>query len=100
MTSISMPNPQLLHHFPEATVLALLDAALCAAELSLRNEHPAVDDLPLDPDHDIIPSLLTAHLILSRASELRHLLELYSAAVRRCVDFEGVDQDDLDAGPF
>lgn len=86
MTSIPMPEPRLLHLFPEAIVLALLDAALFAAELSLRNEHPAVDDVPLDPHHEIVPELLTAHLILSRAVELRHLLELYSAAMRRALD--------------
>jgi hypothetical protein len=33
-------------------------------------------------------SLLTAHLIVSRATELRELLHLHSAAVLRAVEFE------------
>jgi hypothetical protein len=80
-----MPDQGVLHHFPEAALLAVLDAALAAVELALRAEHPTVDDLPFDPDHEIVPSLLTAHLILSRAVELRQLVHLYSAAVRRAV---------------
>ena len=80
-----MPDQGVLHHFPEAALLAVLDAALAAAELAIRAEHPTVDDLPLDPDHEIVPSLLTAHLILSRTVELRDLIHLYSAAVRRAV---------------
>jgi hypothetical protein len=93
MVSISLPDPAVLHHFPEATTLALLDAALAAVEMSLRVEHPAVDDVPFDSDHDIVPSLLTAHLIVSRCSELRSLLDLYAAALRRCVHFEHDDAD-------
>ena len=92
MTTIAMPDPQLLDLFPEAAALAVLDAALAATELVLRAEHPTVDDVPFDPEHDIVPSLLTAHLILSRSAELRDLLQLYSAAVRRAVHF----QDDPD----
>jgi hypothetical protein len=88
MIKIAMPNPRVQRHFPEAATLALLDAASVAAELALRVAHPAVDDVPLDPDHDIAPPLLTAHLILSRCSELRVLLDLYGAALRRCVRFE------------
>jgi hypothetical protein len=97
MLTIPLPDPAVLHHFPEAATLALLDAALAAAEMTLRAEHPAVDDVPLDPDHDVVPSLLTAHLIVSRCSELRSLLDLYAAALRRCVRFE---RDDVDLGPF
>jgi hypothetical protein len=97
MVTIPLPEPAVLHHFPEAATLALLDAALAAVELSLRAEHPAVDDLPFDPDHDVVPSLLTAHLIVSRCSELRSLLDLYAAALHRCVDFK---RDCNPFGPF
>lgn len=83
--TVTMPDEQLLHHIPEAATLAVLEAALLAAETSIRAEHSTVDDLPFDPEHDVVPSLLTAHLILSRASELRDLLHLYTAAVRRAV---------------
>jgi hypothetical protein len=96
MVIIPLPDPVILHHFPEAATLALLDAALAAVEMALRAEHPAVDDVPLDPEHDVVPSLLTAYLIVSRCSELRSLLDLYAAALRRCVRFE--HDDDLD--PF
>ena len=91
--TIVMPDERLLHHFPEAASLTVLEVALAAAETALRAEHPTVDDLPFNPDHDVVPSLITAHLILSRAAELRDLLHLYSAAVRRAdpLDF---DHDD------
>src|SRR5690606_30209168 len=81
--TLQIPDERLLHHFPEAACLAVLDAALAAVQGVLRAEHPTVDDLPFDPEHDIVPSLLTARLILSRAGELRELLRLYSAAVAR-----------------
>jgi hypothetical protein len=99
MVTIPLPDPAVLHHFPEAATLALLDAALAAVELALRSEHPAVDDIPLDPDHDIVPSLLVAHLLVSRCSELRSLLDLYAAALRRCVHLENFEPDD-DIRPF
>jgi hypothetical protein len=97
MVNIPLPEPTVLHHFPEAATLALLDAALAAVEMTLRAEHPAVDDVPFDHEHDVVPSLLTAHLIVSRCSELRSLLDLYAATLRRCVRFES---DDADLGPF
>ena len=90
-----MLDERVLHHFPEASVLAVLDAALAATELTLRVEHPTVDHLPFDPIHEIVPSLLTAHLVLSRSAELRHLLQLYSAAVLRAIRREHAgDSDD------
>ncbi|MCC6215313.1 MAG: hypothetical protein IT376_10615 [Polyangiaceae bacterium] len=85
MITVTMPDERVLHHFPEAATLAVLDAALAAAESALRAEHPTVDDLPFDPDHDVASSLLTANLVLSRVAELCDLLHLYSAAVRRAV---------------
>lgn len=92
LLTVTMPDERLLHRFPEAATLAVLEAALAAAETTLRAEHPTVDDLPFDPEHDVVPSLLTAYLILSRASELRDLLHLYNAAVRRA---EPHDEDGL-----
>jgi hypothetical protein len=86
--TIEMLDERVLQHFPEAAVLVVLDAALAATELALRVEHPAVDDLPFDASHEIAPSLLTAHLVLSRSAELRHLLQLYSAAVLRAIGDE------------
>lgn len=96
MTDLRMPDQRLLQHFPEATTLALLDAALAATELTLGEEHPAVEGLLFDPCYEVPPTLLTAHLLIARTSELRDLLRLYSAAVRRAIrplDFDE-DQDD------
>lgn len=86
MTTIVLPDPRLLHHFPEAALLAVLDASLAATEIVLREEHPTVDDVPFDAEHDVPPSLVTAHLIITRATELRELVGLYSAAVRYDAD--------------
>ncbi|MEO7032991.1 MAG: hypothetical protein ABI548_04065 [Polyangiaceae bacterium] len=95
MVTIEMLDERVLHQFPEAAVLLVLDAALAATELALRVEHPTVDDLPFDPQHEIAPSLLTAHLVLSRSAELRHLLQLYSAAVLRAIaDEQSSDAED------
>jgi hypothetical protein len=84
---------------PPGQLLEKASGSRCSTPPSLpalRAEHPAVDDVPLDPDHDIVPSLLTAHLLVSRCSELRSLLDLYAAALRRCVRFEHDDH----LGPF
>lgn len=97
MIDLRMPDQRLLQHFPEATTLAVLDAALAATELTLGEEHPAVETLLFDPGREIPPTLLTAHLLMARTSELRHLLRLYSAAVRRAIgplDFDRGDDDD------
>ena len=94
--TLQIPDERLLHHFPEAACLAVLDAALAAVQGVLRAEHPTVDDLPFDPEHEVVPSLLTANLILARAGELRDLLRLYSAAVRRAVShLDDADHDDV-----
>lgn len=59
-----------------------------------------IDDLPLGSEFDIVPSLLTAHLVLSRCSELRSLIDLYAVALRRCVHFDHDPDEQLSAGPF
>lgn len=89
-----MPGHRLRSHFPEATTLAILDASLMATELALGDEHPAVEDFLCDPRGEVPPTLLTAHLLLTRVSELRHLLRLYSAAVQRAIGPLPVDDDD------
>lgn len=90
----TFPAARELHYFPESATLALLEAALFAAEQVLRTEHPAVDEAALDPEHDLVPPLLTAHLILTRAAELRDLLALYSVAVRRSCRRPRADRDE------
>jgi hypothetical protein len=76
----------------------LLDAALAATELTLGEEHPAAEGVLFDPSHEVPPTLLTAHLLMARTSELRALLHLYSAAVRRAIG--PLDFDDFDDDPF
>lgn len=98
MIALPMPDERLLRHFPEATTLALLDAALAATQLALGEEHPAAEALLFDFCDDVPPTLLTAHLLLTRTSELRHLLHLYSAAVRRAIGPLQLDDDEDD--PF
>ena len=88
-----MPAPHFLQYCPEALSLAILEAALVAVELALREEHPTLDDAPFNQQDLVPPSLLTAHLIVSRAIELRELLSLHSAAVLRSIEFE------FDSGP-
>lgn len=85
MSVLRRPHQHWLHHFPEATTLAVLDAALAATELAINEQHPAIESLLLDPNIELPPTLLTAHLLLARVSELRDLLHLYSAAVRRAI---------------
>lgn len=96
MTVLPMPDERLLLHFPEATTLALLDAALAATQLAVGEEHPAVEDFLFNPGSDVAPTLLTAHLLLARTGELRQLLRLHCAAVRRAVGPLQLDDDDDD----
>ena len=95
-----MPDHRLVRHFPEASTLSILDAALAATELALGEEHPAVEALLCDPRGEPPPTLLTAHLLLTRTSELRHLLRLYSATVQRAIGPLDDDEDDEDDEPF
>lgn len=90
---IALPDERTLAHFPEAALLALLDAVLVATAMTLRAEHPTVDEVPLDPEHDVAPSLLTAHLLLGRAEELRDLIRIYTRSVERAVGYH-LDPDD------
>ena len=91
-----MPDEGVLHHFPEAASLAVLEAALPAVELALREEHPALDHTQLDSEHDVSSLALIAYLILTRSIELRRLVRLYSSGVGRTIRFHfDADPDDL-----
>lgn len=98
MIGLRMPEPHLLHRFPESTTLAVLDAALAATQLTLGAEYPAIEDLIFDPSREVPPTLLTAHLLMARTSELRDMLRLYSAAVHRAIGPLHSDDDHDD--PF
>jgi len=91
-----MPDDGVLHHFPEAASLAVLEAALAAVELALREEHPALEHTQLDPEHDLSSLALTGYLILTRSIELRRLVRFYCAGVGRTARFHfDADADDL-----
>lgn len=92
VTTLVFHDDRVLRLFPEAVTLAVLEAALVATEHVLRVEHPAVDQIPFDPDNDLAPALLTAHLILARAAEIHDLLRLYASALRRDVCFDSDDR--------
>jgi hypothetical protein len=94
MTALPMPDERLLHHFPEATTLAVLDAALAATELELGEEHPAAEAMLFEHHADVPQTLLTAHLLLARTTELRELLRLYCAAVHRAIGPLRIDDGD------
>jgi hypothetical protein len=78
----ALPPPFLLRAAPHLAALAILDAALLAAESVLLAHYPDLDcdgDLnrpPATADTFLVP-ILVAHL-----DELRHLLERYDDAVR------------------
>ncbi len=96
VTTIMMPDERALRLFPEAAALAVLEAALAAAELALRDEHPTLEYTLIDPEHDSSALPLTASLILSRTVELRRLVRFYSRGVTRTIrSYSDDDPSDL-----
>jgi hypothetical protein len=80
---IKIPTPVLLRAAPHLAALAILDAALIAAEEVLLVHYPAQHDIDAvlngeraPPDGSLIP-ILIAHF-----DELRHLLGRYQLAVQ------------------
>lgn len=94
---VLMPDERQLQQCPEVAILEVLDSALHAVDLSLRAEHPTVDTDPFDPECEVVPTLLTANLILFRTEELRGLIQLYRVAVHRAICSQ--DEDDRE-GPY
>ncbi len=84
MIPIKVPTPMLLRVAPHLAALAILDAALIAAEEVLLANHPALRDLDLvlngdrapPPEGSLIP-ILIAHF-----DELRDLLRRYNLVVQ------------------
>jgi hypothetical protein len=79
----TVPTPALLSAAPHLAALAILDAALFAAEEVLLAKHPALGNLDAvlngeraPPEGSLIP-ILIAHF-----DELRHLLRRYHLAVQ------------------
>jgi hypothetical protein len=78
-------DEDLLHHFADTAPMVVLDAALAAAAAVLWDEHQPEPELLLDPDHFPESACLTSHLVISHIAELRHLLRLHLAEMKRAL---------------
>lgn len=76
-------DTELIQHCSEMSLLVTLDAALAAVEATLWEQHHPESELLLDPQHTPEPACLTAHLVASSATRLRHLLRLHLAEIKR-----------------
>jgi len=74
---------ELLHQFPDVPPIVMLDAALATVAAVVWEEHRPEPLLLLDPDHIPETACLTSHLLIERIRELRHLLRLHLAEMRR-----------------
>lgn len=74
---------ELLHHFADVPPIVILDAALATVATVVWEEHRPEPLLLLDPDHVPETACLTSHLIIERIRELRHLLRLHIAEMKR-----------------
>jgi hypothetical protein len=63
--------------------IVMLDAALATVATVVWDEHCPEPELLLDPDHVPETACLTSHLIIERIRELRHLLRLHLAEMKR-----------------
>ena len=85
---IYLPPPlkldnDLLHHFADTAPIVVLDAALASAAAVLWDEHQPEPELLLDPDHFPESACMTSHMVISHIAELRHLLRLHLAEMKR-----------------
>lgn len=68
---------------PELGALALLDAALVVADQVLEREHANLYSALERPGIERNPEVAIAYLLVRSMTDLRRLLSLYAAAVRR-----------------
>lgn len=83
MRSLELPDSIDLRTAPELGSLALLDAALIIAAETLRLEHADLGAVLQQADIRRPPDALIAALVAERCREMRALLRMYAAAVRR-----------------
>ncbi len=76
-------DDELLHQFPDVPPIVMLDAALAMVAVVVWEEHRPEPLLLLDPDHVPETACLTSHLIIERIRDLRHLLRLHLAEMKR-----------------
>lgn len=83
MTTIHLPDSVDLRTMPELGALALLDAALVVADQVLEREHANLYSALERPGIERTPEVVIAYLLVRSMTDLRRLLGLYAAAVRR-----------------
>jgi hypothetical protein len=81
----------LFHQFADVPSIVVLDAALATAAAVLWEEHRPEPELLLDSEHFPEPACMTTHMVLSCISELRHLLRLHLAEMKRTLPLEERD---------
>lgn len=79
MPTVSIPTPPDLDHDPEFAVLAVLEAALLAAEFTLI----AQDPLLRDPSAPIEPSRVHRHalVLVNLAAKMHRAIHVYRGTV-------------------
>ncbi len=75
----------------DVPLLVVLDVALVTAATVIWDEHRPEPELLLDAGHVPEPACLTSHLLIAHINELRHLLRLHLAEMKRVLP---PDQDD------
>ena len=79
----SMSDDELLHQFADVPPIVMLDTALATVATVVWEEHRPEPSLLLDPDYIPEPACMTSHLLIARIKELRHLLRLHLAEMKR-----------------
>jgi hypothetical protein len=85
-------DDDLLHQFADVPPIVMLDAALATVAAVISEEHQPEPLLLLDPDHIPETACLTSHLLIERIRELRHLLRLHLAEMKRVLPSNQDDQ--------
>jgi hypothetical protein len=78
-------DDELLHHFADVPPIVMLDTALATVAAVVWEEHRPEPSLLLDPDHVPETACLTSHLIVECIKELRHVLRLHLAEMKRAL---------------
>lgn len=78
-------DEDLFRHFADVPPIVVLDAALATAAAVIWEEHRPEPALLLDSEHLPEPACMTSHLVVTRINELRHLLRLHLAEMKRAL---------------
>lgn len=94
MTHRPMPlevDDNLMQLSADVPLLVVLDAALATVTTVVWDEHRPEPELLLDAGHVPEPACMTSHLLIVHIKQLRHLLRLHLAEMKRVLP---PDQDD------